>query len=94
MFMSKSKLFKKSFKKKKFDPVSHTFGLSAGSPENVMFQKIDFLRSTSYVVFLKAHIKIRFLYNSVFPVTTNDGRNLIEIIFYLFDFKIILKSNI
>ena len=59
-----------------------------------MFEKNDFLRSTSYVVFLKAHIKIMFLYNSGFPVTKNDGLNLIEIIFYLFDFKIILKSNI
>jgi hypothetical protein len=29
--------------------------LSAGSPEKVMFQKIAFLGSTSYVVFLKAN---------------------------------------
>jgi hypothetical protein len=28
--------------------------LSAGSRENVMFQKIDFLRSTSYVVFFES----------------------------------------
>jgi hypothetical protein len=51
-----------------------------------MLEKVDFVRSTSYDVFLKAHIKIRFLYNFGFPVTKNDGLNLVEIIFYLFDF--------
>jgi hypothetical protein len=59
-----------------------------------MFEKIDFLRSTSCVFFPKAHIKIRLPFNSGFPVRKNDGLNLIEIVFYLFDFKIILKSNI
>ncbi len=37
--------------------------LSAGSRENHLFEKIDFLRSTSNVFFLKAHIKISYLAN-------------------------------
>ena len=34
--------------------------LSVASPKNRPFEKIDFLRSTSCVVFLKAHIKISY----------------------------------
>jgi hypothetical protein len=38
--------------------------LSTSLRENLQIEKIDFFRSTSYVDFLKAHIKISFLYNS------------------------------
>ena len=38
--------------------------LSGGSPKNHPMKKIDFFKSTSHVDFLKAHIKISFLYNS------------------------------
>ena len=34
--------------------------LSGGSAKNQPFEKIDFLWTTSYVVFLKAHVKISY----------------------------------
>jgi hypothetical protein len=49
-----------SFKLKKAWKSSN---LSAGSRENHLFEKIDFLRSTSNVFFLKAHIKISYQAN-------------------------------
>ena len=38
--------------------------LRGGSPKNHPTKKIEFFRSTSHVDFLKAHIKISFLFNS------------------------------
>ena len=47
-------------KKNSKEITSNFYELSGGSAKNRPFEKIDFLWSTSYVVFLKANVKISY----------------------------------